>query len=246
MKTYTSDIFSDIRKFHGLTQIEMAEKLNVSQSAISKIESNVFVPELTLWFDLVRLFGILDPYCFYYGTVELKGIPDLSSANRTNWHGMWSAKNKGKLSMTVRSLSPLLRHLKTHSPSELKSLFKKYDAPVAVTSILNYPLPWDLVWDIFELGENCDKRFNLTTTAPHMADHGSLFKIVPRDSGRKGITEFLLANSPSYFGKIQLDRLDGKEFGVSSIPDDVRKTFVKYLTDFPQHLTKKPAFELTA
>lgn len=46
---------ADIRKDKGLTQIELAEKCNVSQQSISKIEKGVITPSLTVALQLSRV-----------------------------------------------------------------------------------------------------------------------------------------------------------------------------------------------
>lgn len=46
---------AEIRKDKGLTQIELAEKCNVSQQSISKIEKGVITPSLTVALQLSRV-----------------------------------------------------------------------------------------------------------------------------------------------------------------------------------------------
>lgn len=247
MKTHTGSLFRDLRKLYGYTQVEMAEKLNVSQSTISKVESEVFVPELTLWFDFVREFGVLDPYCFYYGTAELRDIPNLSLANKDNWHGAWAAKHKKKFSVTVRALAPLITHLKTHANAPLKTLLGKHGATPAVLTVLNYPVPWDVVWGMFELAEDSKARFNLATLTPTHEEQGGFFPLLSQHKSAQGCIDFIQSRSNDYFGAVKFTGRKGEFEGIpASIPASLKKPFSKYLADYPTYLSRSPQNQISA
>jgi DNA-binding XRE family transcriptional regulator len=243
MKTHTGSLFRNLRTLFGYTQIEMASRLNVSQSTISKVESEVFVPELTLWFDFVREFGLLDPYCFYYGTAELRDIPNLFDANKTGWHGVWAPKHKKKMSMTVRALGPLLTHLKTHAPMQIKTLLSKNGATPVVLTVLNYPVPWDVVWGLFELAQDCKVSFNLANLAPQQSEQGFIFSRFSTLQTREDYLEFVRTHAGDYFGSIQLGATKEE---VEGIPANLKKPFRKYLSDYPAHIGRARESQLIA
>lgn len=242
MKTHTGSLFRDLRKLFGYTQIEMASRLNVSQSTISKVESEVFVPELTLWFDFVREFGILDPYCFYYGTAELRDIPNLFEANKTGWYGVWAPKHKKKMSMTVRALGPLITHLKTHAPQQLKTLLSKNGATPVVLTVLNYPVPWDVVWGLFELAQECKVSFNLAKVNPLHQEQGNFFPQLPALQKREDYLAFVRSNAADYFGSIKLDNAKDD----IEAPSSLKKPFQKYLADYPAYIGRAQENQLIA
>lgn len=57
MKTLGKKI-SDYRKEKGLTQEELAEKVNVSSQAVSKWENDLSIPDLPILISLADLFGV--------------------------------------------------------------------------------------------------------------------------------------------------------------------------------------------
>jgi DNA-binding XRE family transcriptional regulator len=243
MKTHTGSLFRDLRKLFGYTQIEMASRLNVSQSTISKVESEVFVPELTLWFDFVKEFGILDPYCFYYGTAELRDLPNLFEANKSGWYGVWAPKHKKKMTMTIRALGPIITHLKVHAPAPLKTLLAKNGATPVVLSVLNYPVPSDVVWGLFELAQDCKVSFNLANVAPMQNEQGFFFTRLLSQQAPQSYLAFVQSHSGDYFGAIKLE--NSKE-EIEGIPASIKKSVRKYLSEYPAHLSRRPKTQLSA
>jgi transcriptional regulator with XRE-family HTH domain len=53
-----SSNIAKLRKQHGLTQIEFAKKLHVTQSAVSHWESGRSMPDTTQLFNIAELFGM--------------------------------------------------------------------------------------------------------------------------------------------------------------------------------------------
>ena len=53
-----SSNIAKMRKRHGLTQIEFAKKLHVTQSAVSHWESGRSMPDTTQLFNIAQLFGV--------------------------------------------------------------------------------------------------------------------------------------------------------------------------------------------
>lgn len=55
-----------IRKQHGLTQEELAEKLEVSRQTIGSLENGRYNPSILLAFKIARLFGLSIEDIFIY------------------------------------------------------------------------------------------------------------------------------------------------------------------------------------
>ena len=62
---------AELRKKHGLTQKALAGKLKISDKAVSKWESGLGFPEITLLPEISKLFGVSVDYLM---TGERKGI----------------------------------------------------------------------------------------------------------------------------------------------------------------------------
>lgn len=54
--------FSDLRKEKGLTQEEIASKLNVSSQAVSKWENDISYPDISLLVQISEIFGVSVDY----------------------------------------------------------------------------------------------------------------------------------------------------------------------------------------
>ncbi|WP_434655274.1 helix-turn-helix transcriptional regulator [Thermoanaerobacterium thermosaccharolyticum] len=56
----------EFRKKHGLTQEELAEKLQVSRQTIGSLENGRYNPSILLAFKIARLFGVSIEEIFLY------------------------------------------------------------------------------------------------------------------------------------------------------------------------------------
>jgi len=66
------NILEKIRKEHGITQEELAEKLEVSRQTIGSLENGRYNPSIILAFKISRLFGISVEEIFIYEEECLK------------------------------------------------------------------------------------------------------------------------------------------------------------------------------
>ena len=57
-----ADKIIELRKKSGMSQEELAEKLNVSRQSVSKWESAASIPDLNRILELSRLFGVTPDY----------------------------------------------------------------------------------------------------------------------------------------------------------------------------------------
>ena len=51
-------VISKLRKSTGLTQSQLAKKLNISDKAVSRWESGIGFPEITQFPELAKIFGV--------------------------------------------------------------------------------------------------------------------------------------------------------------------------------------------
>ena len=65
-------VFKLIRESHSLTQVEFAKKLNVTQGTVSKVEAGSMKPDLELWYKLVTVFKVKNPFCFEDEKISFK------------------------------------------------------------------------------------------------------------------------------------------------------------------------------
>ena len=74
---------SELRKKQGLTQLELAEKLNYSDKAVSKWERAESIPDVAVLKEIADLFGVtLD----YLVEAEHRVVPELKAAIKTKIH----------------------------------------------------------------------------------------------------------------------------------------------------------------
>ena len=64
-------LIAKLRKSSGLTQSQLAKKLNISDKAVSRWESGIGYPEITQFPELAKIFGVTVDYLL---TGERKGI----------------------------------------------------------------------------------------------------------------------------------------------------------------------------
>ena len=57
MNTSLERVLSNLRKIHGLTQVELAERLYTSQPSIARWENSRHDPRITVWQDWQRHWG---------------------------------------------------------------------------------------------------------------------------------------------------------------------------------------------
>lgn len=58
VKKTIADNISKLRQYNGMTQLEMAEKLNYSDKAVSKWERGEAIPDVTVLMDIASLFNV--------------------------------------------------------------------------------------------------------------------------------------------------------------------------------------------
>lgn len=83
LKPAVAKNITDLRTAHGLTQLELAEKLNYSDKAVSKWERGESIPDIAVLKQIADLFGVSLDYMVSY---EHKTAPGKKSGKTRN-HG---------------------------------------------------------------------------------------------------------------------------------------------------------------
>jgi DNA-binding XRE family transcriptional regulator len=160
---FAADIFSATRKFNGLLQSEFASVVESSQATISKIESGSMSVELELWFNLLRKFKIIDPYCFMYGGLEFKKeCFEILKVNPSNLAPRFDFQ-KNEWVTTVKKIRPVFDYLKTKNKKTLKKFLTENKVKEEIFTILNHPLTQEFVDEFFLCLD--DKKLNAKSVA---------------------------------------------------------------------------------
>lgn len=105
---YTSKIIRALRKFNGMTQGNFAQIIEVSQSAMSKIESSILELNAIQWVFLCKKFN-LDPRALLTGKIEFMTNDKLQLKN-ADYFGSYRIPKQFSQNMgaTVRSIYPYI------------------------------------------------------------------------------------------------------------------------------------------
>ncbi|OFZ15375.1 MAG: hypothetical protein A2X86_19720 [Bdellovibrionales bacterium GWA2_49_15] len=170
-----------VRKFHGYGQMELAEEFNISQSNISKIEAGVLAPDLRFWMDFIRVFRVKDPFCFYYGTAEIDGIPKLGQVGKNFYKGLTFRIPKHYQTdpvITSRKIRPMIEVLEKTLEKPWHAFLAETKIPHGIFDILNFPLPGLLIKDLADFfNKHAEKiNFGVELNIETQGNHGLLFK----------------------------------------------------------------------
>ncbi len=84
-KQTVADNISKLRKYHGFTQIELAEKLNYSDKAVSKWERAEALPDVEVLTEIAKLFDVsLDYLVSKHDDTELPAIDEQIKKEKKN------------------------------------------------------------------------------------------------------------------------------------------------------------------
>lgn len=138
-----ANIFKATRKFNGLRQAEFSAVLGVTQGTVSKIEAGNMPPDLGLWFKLLKIFHITDPYCFTYGGVEYR--EDVFQSLKLDGAHLLPMFNfsKEKTIFNVRQIRPIFDFLIKNHSQVFEEFLKKFKIDIGVFYILNHPLTFN-------------------------------------------------------------------------------------------------------
>ncbi len=86
LKQIIADNISKLRREAGMTQSELAEKLNYSDKAVSKWERAESTPDITVLKSISELFGVSVDYLLAEDHVEAEVIPEPVKTRKMNNH----------------------------------------------------------------------------------------------------------------------------------------------------------------
>jgi DNA-binding XRE family transcriptional regulator len=146
---HISNIFKATRKFNRLQQSDFAAILEITQGTVSKIESGLMLPELTLWFKFLKYFQISDPYCFTHGGVEFHDKAIQTILNNGSSLAPISKIDIKKKLLTVRIIRPIFDYLFKKHLKSFEDFLKEQKVSIEIFYIFNHPLSQKFVESIF-------------------------------------------------------------------------------------------------
>jgi transcriptional regulator with XRE-family HTH domain len=142
MENNTALVIRSVRKSLGMSQVEFKDILEISQSALSKIESGVLELSAKQWMSLCLKFN-LDPKSLLTGSVRYMQLElplNLNSQLRVG-HFKLPPSWAGQVHSTIRATYPLIQLIrKKLGPQYLKSLLSKIELDEDYLTILNHPI----------------------------------------------------------------------------------------------------------
>lgn len=242
-----SKILKATRKFNRLGQTELAAILEVSQGTISKIESGVMHPELSLWFRFLRNFNISDPYCFSTGNLEFS--EDTFNALAKNGSVLLPLFNFGKKEnnvFTIRMIRPIFDFVVKGHLKEFEVFLKKFKISIEVFYILNHPITVDFVAALFSFLQEIkvnEKSLSLLDLN-FDTSYGSHFDSFVKENSPESFFD-LLSREKNTFVKYKLNSSTG--FYIASLNKinlalvdtlSAKDLIVNYILTYPYHFLK--------
>jgi DNA-binding XRE family transcriptional regulator len=140
--TKTARVMKAGRRLLGLSQVEFAKTLNISQGTISKTEAGVLLPTLDIWFNLCLLLKVDSSYAYDFGVIETPVRKTHTFYNET--YGFKCNKDYLKdFHIKSRDLLPLIEIV---GFDQWETFCKKKIEPL-VAIVLSAPISMDLALD---------------------------------------------------------------------------------------------------
>jgi transcriptional regulator with XRE-family HTH domain len=190
------------RKASSLTQVEVAKELQISQSALSKLEHGILVPSAIEWFDFCRITGI-PADSLVTGTIERLKPITLSSSDREGGFKLPKkyALNRGS---KMRSMVPFISFFKeklgdSHFDSFCKHQMLDADYCLDLDNTISLQFGLDL-WETLiqkgALSRNQVSRIARASRNPLI--HGSLGNGYLKENERSQLLASLLEHAHFY------------------------------------------------
>lgn len=140
------------RKKMGLTQIELANKLGVSQSCLSKFESGILMPSAVQWAIFCQM-TMIPSDSIFYGLIDGLSANYLEKFDNGVNFKISSRYKTGNL-LSMRFLRPFLQTIENEVGIEkLEKAFKAIKTDIDYTYILSHQANWNLVYELLEVLE---------------------------------------------------------------------------------------------
>lgn len=189
------------RKRKGLTQIEVSKHLDISQSALSKIESGLLVPSAPQWFDFCEMTGISPD------SISSGGIERVSSASLlTDTDSPFKIpkiyrENRGS---KMRAMLPFIQYFRSLVGDEkvyqyFRSIKMDEDAFVDLDSQISLRFCLDFGRMLISQGLLKASDFGrLTQSVSQSQTHGSLHRFYDNEPDSFNLLQILLLHSRQY------------------------------------------------
>lgn len=125
MNNYSFQIMRAVRKFYQIRQVDFAEIIQTSQSALSKLESGKLELSAAQWLALCEKFT-LDPRCLVYGKIENLGNRKLKVQDVREVGGYRVPEEYSHLmGSSVRTAYPILKFMRMRLGDKITREFLK-------------------------------------------------------------------------------------------------------------------------
>lgn len=140
------------RKKMGLTQIDLASKLGVSQSCLSKFESGILMPSAVQWAIFCQM-TMLPSDTIFYGVIDGLSAKFLDKHSGTENFKLHNKYKEGHL-FSMRFLRPFFMAVLDEVGEEKFELaFKRLKTDPDFINVMSHQLPWNFVSDFMEVLE---------------------------------------------------------------------------------------------
>ncbi len=197
-----AQIIRSARKRMGLTQQEVAKVMNVSQSALSKVEHGILIPDLFQWYDFCQTTGIHELSC-KFGFIDngqnivLKHNPREGSYQIPERY----AHHRGE---AVRNILPFLDFMKkkmgaTAYRDYLKKVHMDEDYFVDYTNQVNMNFLMDMTGELINhAGLNAQTIKELTSAVRQPQFHGVLSQGYEKVKTSEKVVNLVVKNMEKY------------------------------------------------
>ncbi len=175
-------VFRSARKRLGLTQVQVAQQLEVTQGSISKLEKGLYVPDIFLWLKFTQMAKIPVRSC-EWGYIDWLDAPkkiELTTAKKVGRFDI-PQKYAEAQGQSIRSLSPILTYSTQNlSSKQSEKIFDSLDLDsdffVDYRNQINAQFLYDYVDQLFNKADLKEKNLDeITDLAVSPFCHGNIF-----------------------------------------------------------------------
>ncbi|MBL7664479.1 MAG: helix-turn-helix transcriptional regulator [Bacteriovoracaceae bacterium] len=193
----TSKIIRTGRKLMGLTQVELAAKLNFVQGTVSKYESGTLMPGLEEWFRFCNFIRLDIHEAFEQGVIDGNPEQDFSKHKFSI-----SKKYKSEQLLFVREITPLLSLANQQLGKEgVATFFKNINFDQDYLNVMNAPLSINLFTDLYQLLVSLGVRDldnKIFTKTLDFANHGRFGADYKKFENKLQLIQKIIDNQSSY------------------------------------------------
>jgi DNA-binding XRE family transcriptional regulator len=191
------------RKLNGLTQVELSQRIGVSQSWVSKVESAILVPHATEWFEMCRLFSIDSEESFYSGVIDNCNSTKMDNLYPNSLFNLPRAF-KTNPNSKVRAARPFVTFLEEKmGPEKLSQYFRQNKLDPDFFVVLDNQISIEFLLKLLSdlIGTGILKRSDIAKIAELCSQpesHGLLSAEYNREQTDQQRLAALIKNSPLY------------------------------------------------